>query len=587
MRFSPFSRAAAFLACCGTLALASAFPEASIAGPTAPRVAAKVGQMPSGSQRPTKQVFLSTGEGELITLPVGIAHVWTSNPAVADVYVSNARQIHLFGKDFGEATVFATSASGAVIYAASVMVAQNVTNVDRVLKAAMPNANIKITMVGQFALLTGTVASPEDSAQAAQLVTVALNPGVKVGADGLKIGIINRLRTAVPLQVNLRVRFAEVSRSLMRTINSNLASRDNTNGFVFGVTQGASSGTVTGLNTTGFPLLDPSSKFGYAPGTLPLTPFDPVAGQFVRGDTFYSMTGGLSNATRFSYGGKLLGQTLLSSLDLGEQVGLVTTLAQPNLTAVSGETADFLAGGEFPIPLSSGLGNVSIEYKKYGVSLSYTPTVLSDGRISLRVRPEVSELSTQGAVSIGGYSIPALTTRRAETTIELGSGQSFMIAGLMSNNTQRSLQKVPGAADVPILGALFRSTGFQKGETELVIVVTPYLVSPVSDADIKLPTDGLETPNIMQQVFGNQLTAGKSGAVRPGPTSAEPAAPNAKIGMLEDPQTPMPATPDANTAMAVAAMTPATPKLADAKPDRDKKSSSKSTEATAPGFSLN
>jgi hypothetical protein len=187
---------------------------------------------------------------------------------------------------------------------------------------------------------------------------------------------------------------------------------------------------------------------------------------------------------------------LLGALDAGENIGLVSTLAQPNLTALSGETAEFLAGGEFPIPLSQGLGATSIEYKKYGVSLAYTPTVLANGRISLRVRPEVSELSSEGAITLNTFTIPALTVRRTETTVELGSGQSFMIAGLLKNYSQNAIKKMPGAGDLPILGSLFRSTNYQKGETELVIVVTPYLVNPVNANDIKLPTDGFSAPTI-------------------------------------------------------------------------------------------
>ena len=186
----------------------------------------------------------------------------------------------------------------------------------------------------------------------------------------------------------------------------------------------------------------------------------------------------------------------------------MTTLSQPNLTALSGETAEFLAGGEFPIPLSQGLGTTTIEYKKYGVSLAYTPTVLANGRISIRVRPEVSELSTQGAVQLNGYEVPALITRRAETTVELGSGQSFMIAGLLSNSSQNTLDKAPGLGDVPILGNLFRSTNYRKGETELVIVVTPYLVKPMnSSRDVHLPTDGYLKPNEFQRVLGMQDSA--------------------------------------------------------------------------------
>jgi pilus assembly protein CpaC len=223
---------------------------------------------------------------------------------------------------------------------------------------------------------------------------------------------------------------------------------------------------------------------------------------------------------------------ILGALDAGETQGLVTTLSEPNLTALSGETAEFLAGGEFPIPMSQGLGTTSIEYKKYGVSLAYTPTVLANGRISIRVRPEVSELSSQGAVTLDNFTIPALTVRRAETTVELGSGQSFMIAGLMNNNAQSTIDKLPGAGDLPILGSLFKSQNFRKGQTELVIVVTPYLVRPVDDADIALPTDGFQTAPLGQQFFLNKEHDGIDGAKRPMPRAADEAS-EPQVGLTD------------------------------------------------------
>ncbi len=470
------------------------------------------GPLAVGTQRPTHDVLLSIGEGELVTLPIPVATVWTSNPDVADVYVDNARQIHLFGKAAGEATVFASTASGAVAYAAKIRVSQNISSLDKLLKLAMPEAEVTVTVVGQFAMLTGVVASPEDSAEAAKLVLVALNPGMKAGeADTAKIGVINRLRTAVPLQVNLQVRIAEVSRSLARTIGSNLSTIASGSGVKFGIAQGRS---------------------GFA------TSFAPNQALSVgsTGSTTGTVVSQISGGTTLSIAGKLLGVNVLAALDLGETVGLVTTLAQPNLTAVSGETAEFLVGGEFPIPMSQGLGAVSIEYKKYGVSLSYTPVVLAGGRISLRVRPEVSELSAQGSVTMNGFTVPALTVRRAETTVELGSGQSFMIAGLLSNSASNTVQKMPGAGDLPILGALFKSTSFQKNETELVIVITPYLVTPVNDHDIKLPTDAVKSPNIVQEVLGNMVGDGVSQSTRPLPTSQLGAMPAPRVGELNPPE---------------------------------------------------
>ena len=192
--------------------------------------------------------------------------------------------------------------------------------------------------------------------------------------------------------------------------------------------------------------------------------------------------------------------------------------------------------------------------------------MLSNGRISIRVRPEVSELSSQGAVMLNGFQIPALTIRRAETTVELGSGQSFMIAGLLSNFAQNAVEKTPGAGDIPILGSLFRSTSFRRGETELVIVVTPYLVNPVDAADIKLPTDGYQSPNIVQQLLGHQDSDGKSGLSRPVPTAGPDKVPGPDVSLREP-------------------AAPATSRREPAKPQKSRRSAA--VDAPAPGFNLN
>jgi pilus assembly protein CpaC len=197
----------------------------------------------------------------------------------------------------------------------------------------------------------------------------------------------------------------------------------------------------------------------------------------------------------------------------------VSILAEPNLTALSGETASFLAGGEFPIPVSQSQNAVTIEYKQYGVGLAFTPVVLADGRISMRVRPEVSELSKEGAVKLENFVVPSLTTRRAETSFELGSGQSFMIAGLLRNSNTNDINKAPFLGDLPILGALFRSSSYKRSETELVIIVTPYLVRPVS-RQLALPTQGYRAPSDTQMVIEGQSYVGQSG---PAPASVAPA----------------------------------------------------------------
>lgn len=455
--------------------------------------------------RPVQDINLSIGAGQLISIPGAMTDVFVSNDAVADVQVKSQRQFYVFGKAGGLTAVYASNGKGDVVWSANVRVGSNLDSVDSMLRMAMPEAKIGVSTMGTNTfLLTGMVKSPEDAAEAERLVQAY------AGKDA---NIITRLRTATPLQVNLQVRFAEVSRSLVKSLNSNLTTIDGTGGFKFGLGQGR----ATGLFNT-----DPRSALGIG-GTVDTIIRDPVTGAItatIPGSNVLPADG-LSSLVGT---GKLFGLNILGALDAGENIGLVTTLAQPNLTALSGETADFLAGGEYPIPLSQGLGATSVEFKKYGVSLSYTPTVLGNGRISLRVRPEVSELTTQGAVVLNGFSIPGITVRRTETTVELGSGQSFMIAGLLSNNSQNTIQKLPGAGDLPILGSLFRSTSYRKGETELVIVVTPYLVNPVDGNKIALPTDGFSAPDDLQRLLFNMETDPTRGKDRPRPTEA-PASP--------------------------------------------------------------
>ena len=471
---------------------------------------------------PRSEIVLSIGKGELVTVPGTMTDVFVANDSVADVQVKSQRQLYVFGKSGGETTVYASNAAGQVIWSTNVRVGSNISSIDQMLALAMPEDHINVATVGSnTVLLTGTVGAPEDAAEAQRLVTAYVGEGSNV---------ISRLKTATPLQVNLRVRFAEVSRSLARDLNTNLVTRDQTGGFSFGASRGAG-GTITGGDKTGTQVMIDPCAFYRLGCTSALVPFDPIAGKFVTGQTKYGFPA-QTKGTVVGLAGKLLGLDVLGALDVGEQMGLVTTLSQPNLTATSGETAEFLAGGEFPIPLSQGLGTTTIEYKKFGVSLTYTPTVLANGRISLRVRPEVSELSSQGAITLNGFQVPALTVRRAETTVELGSGQSFMIAGLLSNNAQNTLDKVPGAGDLPVIGNLFKSTAFRKGQTELVIVVTPYLVRPVDDNQIKLPTDGFSAPTAFQQFIMNQESDGTSGGTRPMPRAAD-TAPPPSVGLNE------------------------------------------------------
>uniref|UniRef100_UPI0035C9ECCE type II and III secretion system protein family protein n=1 Tax=uncultured Sphingomonas sp. TaxID=158754 RepID=UPI0035C9ECCE len=469
---------------------------------------------------------LNTGRGRLVTLARPMSDVFIADDKVADVQVRSPTLLYVFGKAAGETTVSVTSKSGAVVYAATVRVGNNINSIQQMLTLAMPEAHIVATPMNGLVLLTGTVAGPDDGAEATRLVQAFVGDATKV---------ISRLGTATPLQVNLQVRIAEVSRSFVKNIGVNLTSFDKTGG----------------------------GKFGVAQGRTAATQYTPNGPLFTGGTTASAGTSLITAATTgttIGAAGRLFGLDLISSLDLGERDGQVSTLANPNITVISGETGSFLAGGEFPIPISQALGAVSIEYKQYGVSLAYTPTVLADGRISLHVRPEVSQISAENSVTLSGTSIPALTTRRAETTVELGSGQSMMIAGLLQNNHNNSIDKAPGLGDVPVVGALFRSNAFQRNETELVIVITPYLVKPVNANDIVLPTDGYKAPTDLGRVFMGQIGGGVSGGDRPKPSMApsEDAQPTlGAMAPLQMMQPPGPSKPNDQPRNAPAAVLPA------------------------------
>ncbi len=459
--------------------------------------------------KPTSQdVVLSIGRGQLISVGGAMVDIFVANDAIADVQIKSQRQLYIFGKSGGTTTVYASNARGDIIWSANVRVGSNIDSVDQMLSLAMPEAKIAVATMGvNTVLLTGTVAAPEDAAEAQRLVEAFVGTGTNV---------ISRLKTATPLQVNLRVRIAEVSRNFARTIGANLLSVDQSagNGFKFGVTTGRAFS----------PTFNPGSPGGLGVGVT-------------SGPTGASLVTGTRTGSTLAAFGKFLGLDIGSALDLAEQDGLVTTLAEPNLTALSGETANFLAGGEFPVIATSGLSGSSVTFKPFGVSLSYTPVVLANGRISLRVKPMVSEISSLSVVS-NGNQIPSLSTRSAETTVELGSGQSFMIAGLIQNNAINTIDKTPGLGDVPILGNLFRSSSFKRGETELVIVVTPYLVKPIEERDVHLPTDGFRSPSEAQRLLGNQIHDGQTGVKRPIPTAVgAAAAPAPRVGAATTPGT--------------------------------------------------
>ncbi|MBO9576656.1 MAG: type II and III secretion system protein family protein [Sphingobium sp.] len=463
-------------------------------GATAPTALA---QGPSSNQQ-DNALLLSVSESRVVNLSDNLSDVVIADPSVLDVHVRSQRQVYLIAKAPGQTNIFITTRDGKMLYANTVRVGNNLTNMDQMLKLAMPEANIQIATMNNMLLLTGTVAAPEDAAEAERLVQAFA---------GKDTTVVSRLRTATPLQVNLQVRVVEVNKNFTKSLGFNLLnSINNGSGFLFGLGQG-NPGSITYPQVT-----DPNT------GKVLV---NPNTGRAIT-DTAFKFNYPTSGTT-LGGAGRLFGMDWIGTLNLAENQGLATTLANPNLTALSGETASFLAGGEIPIPIATTLGQVSIEYKQYGVSLAFTPTVLADGRITMRVRPEVSQLDDSAGVKLNGFSVPGIATRRTETTVELGSGQSFMIGGLLSASTGNSVSKAPFLGDLPILGNLFKSSQWRRSETELVIIVTPYLVRPVDARDIALPTDGYGNANDGQILLGNQLHNGETGGERPKPTTATPA----------------------------------------------------------------
>ncbi len=396
-----------------------------------------------------KPVILEANKGQLLRLVRPVDTVFIAEPGIADVQLKSPSLIYIFGRRPGETTLFAVDKREMVVLNTRVVVAHNLTRLKDMIRDFLPQDMIDVRSIEGTVVMTGSVQSAQQAEDLQRLATRVL------GKDG---EVINRVQVTGANQVNLRVRIAEISRDLNKQLGINWDVVRTAGNLAVGLAIGNPAGAIGAL-------------IAQAPTANGLS---------------------LSGST-----GRFDINALIDALD---DEGLITVLAEPNLTAMSGETASFLAGGEFPIPVSQDDDTITIEFKKFGVSLAFTPTLLGSGRINLRVRPEVSQLSNAGAVQVAGFSVPALTTRRAETTVELGSGQSFAIAGLLQNNTNQSVEEFPGLAQVPVIGPLFRSTRFQNSETELVIIVTPYIVRPVS-TQLASPTDGFTPPHDMERVL--------------------------------------------------------------------------------------
>lgn len=418
-------------------------------------------------------IELDRFKGTLLRLSSPASDVFIADPNVANIQIKSPQLIYIFGKTVGQTTIYAMDDSQNPIYSGTLQVNENIqaqadqssmlgayeTKIERMV----PGSDITLTSFGKMFILEGTVQSPEHADLVVRLCESLVSSDV--------LNLVNRLVVLQPTQVNLRVKIAEIGRSTVKELGINWE-----NGF-------SSGNTFLGLAT---------GRDVFTDG------IDAVLGTPVR--NYLGGGDGLGSI----FGGFGLGNFDLNYIiDAMDNEGFLSILAEPNLTALSGETATFLAGGEFPIPVPQ-RDSVTIEFRQFGVQLAFTPTVLSSGRINLHVKPEVSDLSNAGSLQIAGTSIPSITTRKVDTTVELGSGESFAIAGLLENKVVQDATKFPGLGDLPILGALFRSDSFKRNETELLIVVTPYLVKPVDARRITLPTDGYIAPNDMERYLQGQ-----------------------------------------------------------------------------------
>lgn len=384
--------------------------------------------------RSGEALTLPLGQGRIIRFDQPVESVFMADAKIADVRVVSPGIVYVYALKTGRTNLIALSPDGGARASVDFWVVSDPRPVQQAQRAVQPDSTIEVALFGDIPTAKGNARSMQEAMDTDSTIQ-AYAPESKPAVNNTTVNGAN--------QINIRVRFAEVSRNQLLRYGVTWDAFVNAGSFSFGFVSGGSLGA------------DAAS--------------------------------GASNA--LSAGAGWNGNRVDVLLEALQANGILTVLAEPNITAVTGETASFLAGGEIPVPVPVTNEQVGIEYKQYGVSLLFTPTLLPNGRISMRVRPEVSSLSTSGMVNIANLQVPSLQVRRADTTVEVGSGQTFAIAGLFQRNVSKDIEKVPVVGDMPVLGELFKSRRFQRNETELVILITPYLVQPVVERSLKTPLD--------------------------------------------------------------------------------------------------
>jgi pilus assembly protein CpaC len=467
-------------------------------------------QIPARGPFPmTTKLSIGVSKSVLVQFPFELKDVLVSDPERMDAVVQSSNRVFLIAKKVGQTNAFFFDTQGRQVLTLEVAVGADLSSLDELIKRFISGSNVKSEMAGNAVVLTGVVRTPLDATRATDIafqfaqanqsaisstssttqkggggesetVTQAAQGAPTAASTRKSDMIINLLNIEGEDQVMLKVTIAEVQRSALKQFGVNVGALIASGNFSTAV-----------LSQNALPLTAAGGL-----GTLPLAGVKSGALDLINQST----SGHYQNSgidTLFNAGNTQLAGALRAM----ERDGLVKTLAEPNLTAVSGETARFLAGGEYPIPVVDSTGKLSVTFKEFGVGLAFTPVVLSEGRISLKIETEVSELTNAGAVTLSNITISALKKRQAKSTIEPPSGGSLALAGLISEDTRQNIDGFPGLKDVPVLGTLFRSRDFTRSETELLVIVTPYLVRPTARKNLARPDDGLAPASDLKANF--------------------------------------------------------------------------------------
>ncbi len=443
----------------------------------------------AASEATSRFVPLGIGKSVAIDLPADIKDVLVADPKIANAVIRSSRRVYMIGVAIGQTNIFFFDAAGKQIAGFDIAVTRDLNGVRAALKQSLPESQINIEGVGDGVMLTGSAASAADSQQAFDVASRLVGDGTKV---------VNGIAVRGRDQVMLKVTVAEVQRDVIKQLGIDLSGSLN---------YGAA---VVDFNTT-----NPFSATGQAL-------------------TNSAMSGSFKNVT--------------ATLRAMERAGVIRTLAEPNLTAISGETASFIAGGEFPIPnglscdttKSPPVCQAQIDFKKFGVSLVFTPVVMSEGRISLKVLTEVSDLSSENAITLQvpgstqSLTIPSIRTRRADTTVEIPSGGSLALAGMIQEQTKQQINGIPGLMQIPILGALFKSRDYINHQTELMVLVTPYIVRAVAQKQLSRPDDGFSDPNDPSSMLLGRLNRIYGSAGKPDPQPTASTGSTSKFGFILD-----------------------------------------------------